>query len=86
MEELIRHIDWLEYDNQIKWMVIRSKEASIFSKGFDFTTFFHNLRNNEPEKIVQYLQTIQKMAVAFASINKPTVSHIKGKLSNISST
>ena len=84
--QIRNHIDWLEYDNNIKWMTIRSKDMEVFSKGFDVSTMLHNLRHGETDKVIQYQKSVQECAVVLSSINKPTISQLKGQLSNIAST
>lgn len=35
---IMRNIEWLEYDSNIKYMIVRSKDLETFSKGLDYTS------------------------------------------------
>ena len=83
LTQIKEHIDWLEYDNNIKWMTIRSKDMEVFSKGFDVTTMLYNIRYGNKENVIEYQKNIQELAVVLSSINKPCISQLKGQLSNI---
>jgi len=54
LTQIKEHIDWLEYDNNIKWMTIRSKDMEVFSKGFDVTTMLYNIRYGNKENVIEY--------------------------------
>jgi enoyl-CoA hydratase/carnithine racemase len=81
MEDIRRSLESMEIDDDMRVVILKSKNSEVFSMGTDLNYLYHRKRSGEIEKIYEYYEKLYNFQNFIANYNKPLLTLGNGILS-----
>lgn len=82
MEDIRRSLETMEIDEDIRTIVLKSRNDEVFSYGTDLYYLYHRKKNGEIDRIVDYLSKLYNFQNFMANYHKPLIALGNGIISN----